>query len=211
MKRAIFFDLDGTLWDGLESISIAWSIECEKQHYPYRFTPLDVKSHMGLTPSETVPIAFPGLSFEDGIKLFNDCVKKEIEYMSNKPGTLYENEKEVLDRLKDKYDLYIVSNCNSGYIENYISSCHMEKYFKGHLCVGDTGKDKWENILILKEREGVDSLIYVGDTKKDMVESAKANVPFIHAAYGFGEIKENCYKINSLNELEEVAEKIFKD
>ena len=44
-----------------------------------------------------------------------------------------------------------------------------------------------------------------------MEESAKANVDFIHAAYGFGEIKNVKYKVDNLSELPKVVSKIFEN
>ena len=85
----------------------------------------------------------------------------------------------------------------------------MEKYFKGHLCAGDTKLAKWQNIQKLKKDEGIDEVIYVGDTLKDKNESMKAGVKFIHAAYGFGKIEDDPYKIEALVELPSLVEKLF--
>lgn len=209
MKKSIFFDLDGTLWDAIDQIHQSWNETMIRMNEPFRFTRETIHSTMGLTPLETLPITFPNTSEEKGMNLFTQCVKDEIKFLSEKPGILYPKEEEVLSALSMKYPLYIVSNSDKGYIENYLSACHMERYFKGHLCAGDTKKDKWQNILLLKEKEHIDDVIYVGDTKKDMIESLKAKVEFIHAAYGFGIITENVNKINSLSDLPSIVEKLF--
>lgn len=209
MKKSIFFDLDGTLWDAIEEIKQSWNETMVKLNQPFRFNYDIIKSTMGLTPKETLPITFPGVDEEQAMYLFQKCVKGEIEFLSKHPGTLYPHEEEVLIELSKRYPLYVVSNSDVGYIENYLSSCHMEKYFKGHLCAGDTKKAKWQNIQILKEKEGIDKVIYVGDTLKDKNESLKAGVEFIHANYGFGVIEDDKYKIDKLEELIHLAEKLF--
>lgn len=208
MKDAIFFDLDGTLWDAIEEIKDSWNKAMEDNNLPYRFDYPLTKSFMGLTPEETCPLAFKDRPLKEGMELFKLCLKYEIEYLSMHPGKLYPNEKEVLENLSNKYDLYIVSNADKGYIENYLKIEGINHLFKGHLCAGDTLKDKHENIRILMEKENIKNCIYVGDTLKDMKESLKANVKFIHAAYGFGVIENYKYKINNLNELEEMIYKI---
>ncbi len=209
MKKSIFFDLDGTLWDAISQIHQSWNETMEKMNESFRFSLEMIHSTMGLTPKETLPITFPGLDEEPAMKLFQQCVRDEIVFLGKNPGKLYPNEEEVLSLLSKKYPLYVVSNSDVGYIENYLSSCHMEKYFKGHLCAGDTHLDKWQNILKLKEDEKIDDVIYVGDTMKDKNESMKANVKFIHANYGFGKIEDDPYKIDSLDELPALVEKLF--
>lgn len=209
MKKAIFFDLDGNLWDALNQITISWNLTMEKFHYPYRFSLEDVKSIMGLTPEETCQLLFKDKSLKEGLDIFHLLVKEEINYLSKHPGIIYENEDQVLSVLSAKYDLYVVSNSDKGYIENYLSTCNKEKYFKGHICAGDLGLPKWKNILYVKKKEKIDGVIYVGDTLKDKIESERAHVKFIHAAYGFGKIDDDQVKINNLRELILKAEEVF--
>lgn len=211
MKKAIFFDLDGTLWNALSQITISWNLTMEKYHYAYRFNLETVKSIMGLTPEETCRLLFNDKNLKDGLEIFHLLVKEEINYLSKHPGIIYENEDNVLSVLSAKYDLYVVSNSDKGYIENYLSTCNKEKYFKGHICAGDLGLAKWQNILYLKKKEKIDEVIYVGDTLKDKIESEKAHVKFIHAAYGFGNINDDSLKINNLNELIFKVEEAFAE
>ena len=211
MKKAIFFDLDGTLWDALVPLTECWNKAMEEYGYHFRFDLLKMKSFMGLTPIETVPLAFENVSIEKGLELFKICLDAEIKYLATNPGKLYDNEIKVLEELSEKYPLYVVSNSDKGYIENYLTACNTNKYFKGHLCAGDTNLDKWQNIKLLQEKEEIDEVIYVGDTLKDMNESHKAGVKFVHASYGFGIIENPDFKINSLNELIPLVTKIFND
>lgn len=207
-KKAIFFDLDGTLWDAVPFLTESWNKTMEKNGYHYRFTTTLMKSLMGLTPLETCPLAFPNAP--NGMELFKMVLYDEIAYLKEHPGTLYPHEREVLKELKELYPLYIISNSDQGYVENYLEACRMQEYFQRHLCQGDTKLDKWQNILYLKNLEQLDEVIYVGDTKKDMEECQKANVTFIHASYGFGVIENAKYKITSLLELKDVIKQIFE-
>lgn len=209
MKKAIFFDLDGTLWDALSQLTEARNKAMIDNKKHYRFTLDSMKSFMGLTPEETVKIAFNDVSLEEGMNLFKLCFDEEIKYLVKNPGVKYPYENEIIELLSKKYDLYIVSNADKGYIEDYLIGCNMNQYFKDHLCAGDTLKDKRENILIMKEKHSIDDVIYVGDTLKDKIQSTKAGVKFIHAAYGFGVIEDDEYKIDSLKELPSLVEKVF--
>ena len=209
-RLAIIFDLDGTLRDAIEPIKDAWNLAMEEHNLSYRFDYPTIKSFMGLTPKETIDIAFKDVSFEKGQEYFEILINKEIEYLKTHPGKLYENEESVLKELNKKYELFIVSNSDKGYIENYLNYFNFNKYFKDHLCAGDTKLEKYQNILLVKEKYRLNEVFYIGDTLKDKIESEKANVNFIHAKYGFGNINSQCLSINSIDELPNLIEKVRK-
>ena len=210
IKQSLFFDLDGTLWDALDPLTASWNQAMKEANKPYIFSKAKMQTFMGLTPEETCPLAFPGTSLKEGLELFKIELKAEIKYLALHPGTLYPREEEIISLLANKYPLYIISNSDKGYVENYLNACRMGKYFKDHVCVGDTGLVKWQNIVYMKNKEKISDVIYIGDTLKDKTESEKAGVKFIHAAYGFGTIEEDPYKINCLAELPALAEILFK-
>ena len=211
MKKAIFFDLDGTLWDALEPLCKSYNLSMSSHNLPYRFDLEKVRSFMGLTPEETAYLIFPDVDIKKGLEYFYICLKGELEYLKKHPGKLYPNEENMLKELSSMYDLYLLSNADKGYIEKYLDAYDFYKYFKGHLCAGDTGLDKKENIKYLMKKENINEVIYVGDTFKDMIESKEAGVNFIHAAYGFGKIANPPHSISNLSELSGVVKRIFKD
>lgn len=207
----LIFDLDGTLWDAVKPITQAWNEAMGKEHQPFSFDEAKARSYMGLTPEETVPLAFPGVPFAEGMRLFHLCIESEIAYLSRHPGTLYPREREVLGELRQHYGLYIVSNSDKGYVENYIKACGMEGFFLGHVCAGDTGLPKWGNISYLIKREILAKAAYIGDTAKDKAETEKAGIPFIHAAYGFGKIENVRYRLSTLADLLDVVPLVFSE
>lgn len=210
-KKAILFDLDGTLWNALDTITEAWNKAMKEHNLKYSFSLETMKSFMGLTPKETAPLAFKDVDLNKGLEYFVLCLNEEIKYLRVHPGKLYEDEEEVLKELSKHYPLFIVSNSDKGYIEDYLNAYDFNKYFKDHVCAGDTDLEKWQNILYIKNKYQLEEIIYVGDTKKDLNESIKAGVKFIHASYGFGEIEEEVNKINKLKELPDLIKKVFKN
>lgn len=206
MKKALFFDLDGTLWDARKSLVESYNLTMEKLGLGYRFDFAMVNSYMGLTPLETVKLAFKDICFDDngneiedniqkGLDIFKKMVQDEIEYLSLRPGSLYPNEEETLEKLSKKYKLYIVSNAEKGYIENFLN-CYpnIARFISGKLCAGDTNLDKRDNIKLLMSQKRIKRVFYIGDTDKDRIESFHAGVDFIYASYGFGTIENNNIK-----------------
>lgn len=210
-KKAILFDLDGTLWNALDTITEAWNKAMKEHNLKYSFSLETMKSFMGLTPKETAPLAFKDVDLNKGLEYFVLCLNEEIKYLRVHPGKLYEDEEEVLKELSKHYPLFIVSNSDKGYIEDYLNAYDFNKYFKDHVCAGDTDLEKWQNILYIKNKYQLEEIIYVGDTKKDLNESIKAGVKFIHASYGFGEIEEEVLKISKLRELPDLIKQVFRN
>ena len=79
---------------------------------------------------------------------------------------------ETVRELSRKYKLFIVSNCQSGYIEAFLKNTGLGEYFADYTCPGDTGKLKGENIRIIMERNGIKEAIYVA-TPREMPMRAK--------------------------------------
>lgn len=210
-KIGLFFDLDGTLWNSLPQITKAWNKAMVENNINRYFTEKDISSYMGLTPEETAPLAFPFVDFKRGLELFKLCFEYELKYLMHHPGVLFPKEKEILQQLSKEFPLYVLSNADVGYIDTYIEGYGLKKIFKSFLCAGDTHLDKADNIKLLKSKEKLDHVIYIGDTKKDMEQTLIAGETFVFASYGFGNITDNnVYKIKSIEELPKVIEVIKK-
>ena len=108
--------------------------------------------------------------------------------------------------MSKKYPLFIVSNCQDGYIPVVLEKNNLFEYIKDTECFGCTGLNKDENIKLIVKRNNLKNPVYVGDTQGDFLACKSANVPFIFAAYGFGSVnKENCAAvINKPTELLEI-------
>ena len=76
----------------------------------------------------------------------------------------------------------------NGYIEAFFEYYSLERYFTDYLCWGDTHKPKSETLKLIMQKNHCTSAVYVGDTQGDFDAASAAGIPFIHAAYGFGEL-----------------------
>ena len=185
--KALIFDLDGTLWDSSVPVASCYEAVGRRLLGPsFRFTPDDARSLMGKTMDEIAAAIAPKSYSPAQVQALGEAFfQAENAYLADHPGTLYPFVGETLFKLKERYRLYIVSNCQAGYIETFLPLLP-EGTFLSHMCFDDTKKPKWFTIRSLMEREGIDEAIYIGDTARDEEASGKAGLPFIHAEYGFG-------------------------
>lgn len=211
MKKGIIFDVDGTLWDSCGVVADSWNeyLELYEKDMTVRFTDADMRRVMGMTMSDIGDNLFWMLPQERRSKVTQNCCVYEVEYMKTRGGILYPDLEETLEKLSKQYHLYIVSNCQTGYIEDFISCSGTWSFFEDFECFGNTGKAKGENIRLLVRRSGLDSAVYVGDTQGDYNSTCEAGIPFIHARYGFGSVDAKVPYINGLKELPEVVETVL--
>lgn len=190
--ESIIFDLDGTLWDSADNVARSWNIVIERLDFS-RFDGIyisgdDLRSTMGMTMDELARHFFPMLSEESQIRILKKCMEFENEYVSEHGGKIYSGEEETLRLLAQDHRLFIVSNCQRGYIEAFLKFSGYGKYFSGHMCWGDAGSQKSMTIRLLMKKYSCKSAVYIGDTDGDCKAALQADIPFVHAAYGFGEI-----------------------
>lgn len=213
MKKGIIFDVDGTLWDVCAVVADSWNEYLERfaPDVPTRISEADMRGVMGLTMTQIGDALFGTAEKQRRLEVTEGCCAYEVEYMKNRGGILYPDLKETFEALAGRYHLYIVSNCQVGYIEDFLDWSHMGRYVEDFENFGRTGREKSYNIRILRERNGLDRAVYVGDTQGDYYSAREAGLPFIHAAYGFGSVKEAVPAIRGLKELPEAVEVLLEE
>ena len=207
----LLFDLDGTLWDSAPAVAEAWNEIFQKEDPSLPLLTVDdLHSVMGMTMKEIGDSLYPEYQSPRRAAIFDRCCTYEVEYLYSHCGTLYPDFRPTLETLKDRgYDLAVVSNCQLGYVKAFLSSSGAADLFIDYEEGERTGLPKGENIKLVMARNGYTKGIYIGDTKKDREAALLAGIPFIHAAYGFGEVPEADAVIHSLSELPEAVEKLI--
>ena len=67
-------------------------------------------------------------------------------------------------------------------------------------------KEKGDNIALIVRRNSLDKAWYVGDIQGDYDATMKAGLDFIHAAYGFGTIKQTVPELERFSDLPELLD-----
>ncbi|XKH50644.1 HAD family hydrolase [Chryseomicrobium palamuruense] len=200
--KSIIFDLDCTLWDSRQTIAEAWT-EAIQHHIPDHsgFTKEDIGNLMGLQIPVIAEKLFPDETLERRKQLMGACAVVDQKLIRQKGGKPFDDLEATLKLLAKQHDLYIVSNCEDGYIEAFYEAHGLESYFKDYENPGRTGLSKGENILLVMERNAIEQAVYVGDTQGDLDAARRAGIPFIFASYGFGTPEDYDEKITTFKEL----------
>lgn len=202
--KNLIFDVDGTLWDVTETLSIAWSEAASKTLNKEVFLSKEaIQKELGKTMEDIGKSLFASEDSQMQEKLIESCIKYEHEYLEKMGGKFYPQVLETLSHLKDDYNLYIVSNAQSGYIELLLEKGNLQDIIIDHLAYGDTGKGKDYNIAKIIEKHNLnkEETLYLGDILADQEASHKAGIKMIHCSYGFGVIENPDYVIKSMSEL----------
>lgn len=207
-KTAVIFDLDGTLWDAAETIAPAWNAYLEGRGIQLRMSPDDCRACCGKTLPEIAAMLFPAAEPAWREAVIEGCCDAECVPLAREGGRLYPGLEAVLEELRRDYFLAVVSNCGLGYIEAFFSGNRTGRFFDDYENAARTGLSKGENIRLVMERNGIERAVYVGDTEGDRQAALRAGVPFIHAAYGYGQVRGADFIIHRITELPQILDKL---
>ncbi len=208
MKQAVLFDLDGTLWDSTHQIVAPWNQLLQERGIEHTFTHEESCSCMGKTVDQIAAMLFPQFSAEDGTQLVKDLCAAEVVALEKTGGSPYPLLRETLLKLKERYFLGIISNCEDGYIQAFLTAHNYWDIIDDFECIGRTGRCKGDNIRLVMERNGIEKAFYVGDTASDQAAAQLACLPFVHAAYGFGKVDTE-QKLSCIADVVEKAKELL--
>ena len=203
----IIFDVDGTLWDSTEMVAVAWNKVIKDEGIEHKeLEEKDLKKEFGKPMEAIGESLFPEMPKDEMMKLMEKMLKYENGLVAAGPCVIFEGVQETIKKLSEKYPLYIVSNCQDGYIEAFIKAHKLEKYFSDTECWGRTRAPKAVSNRTLIERNNLSNPVYVGDTAGDASAAREAEIDFIYAEYGFGEVEPSLYVgvIDSFKELKDI-------
>ena len=210
MFDGLLFDLDGTLWDSVDAICVSWNRALAElaPEYAGTVTRERLLPCMGLLLPDILDRLIPGLEADRAAPLLETLLEIENRYVAGHGGVLYLRVPETLAELAGKYPLFIVSNCQDGYIEAFFQAHGLGKYFTDYENPGRTGLDKAGNIALVVRRHGLKRPLYIGDTQGDYNAAVKAGVPFLHAAYGFGSVDAPVPAVERFADIPGAAERL---
>ena len=204
--NALIFDIDGTIWDSTGIVAQGYNAYLDRIGHPELHVTADLlKQLFGRTMTEIADVLFACFPVPQRYDIMRGCMDSEHVFLENDPCRIaFPGVVEALEKLHKRFDLYVVSNSQSGYPELMMDKLSIGHLFKGHLCFGDTGTCKGETIRILMERHNISNAVYIGDTQGDLEASRYAGIPFVFCRYGFGDPVEYDLAVNTPGQLAEL-------
>ena len=196
-------DIDGTLWNTTGVVAKAWNKAIADCGYDAdEVNASGLQKEFGKPMNVIADDLWPALSQEQKDLLMKQCCVREQEALKeNHEDISYPAVRDTIKALAQKFRLYIVSNCQSGYIELTMEKNKIADFIKDHECYGDTGLGKADNLRLLVRRNGIKAPVYVGDTQGDADACREAGVKFVWAGYGFGSVQEFAAKVDRFDQL----------
>ncbi len=199
----LILDVDGTLWDSTPIVAVAWNRAIRECGITDVTVTADMlKNLFGKTMEVIAREMLPGTDERTRERVMEICCRYEDE-------ALLENERDIcypgvaggIRALAKRLPVFIVSNCQSGYIELFLEKSGLTSAVRDIECYGNTGEGKAANIRRVAARNGLRHPVYVGDTQGDCDAAAEAGVPFVFASYGFGRPERMDARISEFSDL----------
>lgn len=189
-KKAVLFDLDGTLTDSGEGIINCAILALEHFGLPIP-TREEMRVFIGPPLHETfIRHGVPADKAEEAVAVYRSRYIPIGKY-ENKP---YDGIRELLETLQNRgYKLYVATSKPEGMSKDILNHFDLAKYFT-MICGAsmDTSRSSKEAVIayLMEESGEKDNMVMVGDTKFDIIGAKHHGIPAIGVSWGYGEVEE---------------------
>ncbi|MBD5241666.1 MAG: HAD family hydrolase [Barnesiella sp.] len=196
---SLIFDMDGTLWDAVDSYAKVWDATFADMNMDRTVSRNQLIQCMGLPIDKIyeVVVAKPDIA----PRFLQRLAENEDSMMLSLGGKLYPGVKQYIPLLAEKFRLFMVSNCGVLGLPNFLKFTGLEPFFTDTLSFGQTLLPKEGNIRILIDKYSLKAPVYIGDTAGDCKSAHAAGIPMMLAQYGFGDAPDADFKADSFDAI----------
>ena len=189
-KKAIFFDLDGTLTDSGEGI-----INCATLALNHFGIPVPSREEMRVfvgPPLDQTFVRFgiPQERAQEAIEVFRSRYNT-VGKFENFP---YPGIREMLEKLQaDGYRLFVATSKPEILANEVLAHFDLARYFE-MVCGAtlDSSRIHKADVItyLLQQAGDVENIIMVGDTAYDVIGAAAHKIPYVGVSWGYGLVKD---------------------
>lgn len=190
MKKAILFDLDGTLTDSGEGIMNCAKLALEHYGLPIP-SEAELRTFVGPPLHESfIRFGVPAEEADNAIKIYRSRYIP-IGKFENHP---YEGIRETLEKLKAAgHTLYVATSKPESMSVEILEHFDLAKYFD--IIAGasfDRSRSSKEDVIayLLQQCGDYDEKIMVGDTAFDVIGAKAHGIPTVGVAWGYGKVED---------------------
>lgn len=208
MKKAIVFDLDGTLTDSGEGIMNCAKLALEHYGLPIP-SETELRTFVGPPLHDSfIRFGVPAEEADNAIKIYRSRYIP-IGKFENHP---YEGIQDTLEKLKALgHTLYVATSKPETMSVEILEHFDMAKYFD--IIAGasfDRSRSSKEDVIayLLNQCGDYDRKIMVGDTAFDVIGAKAHGIPTVGVAWGYGKVEdmENAGAISIAHTMDELFE-----
>ena len=197
---SLIFDMDGTLWDAVDSYVAVWDATFAEFGMPTgTVTREQLIECMGMPINEIYRSLVGDPSGAD--RFLKRLAENEDRLMISLGGTLYPGVKEQIPPLASRYRLFMLSNCSALGLPNFLAYTGLGEHFTDTISYGVNLQQKDHNIRLLMQRHNLTAPLYIGDTEGDCRSAHSAGIPMLLARYGFGDAPDAEFSADSFGQL----------
>ena len=198
---SLIFDMDGTLWDAVDTYANSWNLVFEKLAIKRIIGRNDLMQLMGMEGKKLTKVLMPDFDDDKAQGIYMDVNETRRQILPTSGGVMYSGVTEGIKQLATKYKLFILSNCAIGIIPLFISWASIEDDITDSMAYGQNNMPKHHNMQLLIDKHQLKEPVYIGDTNGDAEQTRMAGIPFIFVSYGFGKTDNYELKFDDFESL----------
>ncbi len=198
---SLIFDMDGTLWDAVDTYASSWNLTFEKLQIQRIVNRNELMGVMGMEGKKLTKVLLPDLDDDHAMDVYLDVNETRRQILPISGGNMYPNVSEGIKLLATKYKVFVLSNCAVGIIPLFIKWAGIEDVVTDYMAYGENNMPKHHNMRLMIDKHQLKSPVYVGDTQGDAEQTRMAGIPFIFVSYGFGQTIDFDHKFDDFESL----------